>query len=311
METNMSEANNEPTNFTEASDEVNPLFIESLDIEEDDSSWEQEEASDATTEGTEQKEEVAVADGEEESHLTAEQINTLSSMGFDENDIKTLKDNAILEKILSTNSKQPNNNNNENTTDNGDVVPGSPDENSGTDFEIKLDDTLYDADLIEQFKSMQSHYDKKISELNSVIDGLGDTAQTVQIDQMFNNSEMSKFFGKGQTNQMDPNAAETINRTKVKEEIDTLVSGYKASGKQVPEMSTLFDKAVRSALGDEMTSEARQEFIGSMESRHNNRISRPTNRATKTQGSVQTAVKNVSALMRDRGMLDPGAENFE
>ena len=298
--TNETEEVNE--NTTEAEKEV---FSE-LDF--DDTTWRSEEAGDETPVATDDTE--TSNSTEEPSPLTAEQINALSSMGFDESDLSALKDSPILEKIVSAATKQPNTD--DVSTTSGDGVPGSPDE-SGNDgsFQIDLDGDVYDPDLVKQLKSMHEHYDRKITELNAVIQSQGNEAYGAKVDRMFEGSGMDKFFGKGQTSDLSENSQEYANRTKVQEELLSLTRGYEATGRQTPDFPELFQKAVRAAIGEEMSSEARREFTEKVEARHKNRISRPTNRASKSKGSVQQAVRNVSRLMRDKGMLDDSSESFE
>jgi len=291
-----------------------------LDIEEE--IWETEPTDDENTDqpDEENKEEIAdveeVAEPEEATEdpeaskgLTADQIQTLAGMGFDEADILSLKQSPLLDKIIDYGSDEPNKTTD--TTTDGDEIPGSPDEKSEDGYKVTLDEDVYDPDLIQQFRSMKNHYDKKIAELNTVIHSLGDEAYTSRVDRLFADSGLDKFVGTGSTAELVPGTMEARNRRLIQDELVALTAGYEATGKDTPAFKELFHRAARAVLGDDINDTVRQEFVKKVESRHKQRIARPSNRASKSKGSVQQAVTSVSQMMKDRGMMDDNVDSFE
>ena len=91
-------------------------------------------------------------------------------------------------------------------------------------------------------------------------------------------------------------------RQRVKDQMEILRSGYKATKKKAPSDSDLFDKALRSEFPDAAINEERNSFTQKIQARERQIISRPSARTGESASARDRAKKAVEARMRELGL---------
>ncbi len=100
----------------------------------------------------------------------------------------------------------------------------------------------------------------------------------------------------------EPSPTEASNRQRVKDQMEILRSGYKATKKKIPSDSDLFDKALRSEFPDAAINEERNSFTTKVQARERQIISRPSARTGESASARDRAKKAVEARMRELGL---------
>ena len=176
------------------------------------------------------------------------------------------------------------------------------------DIENMDPDEQFDPASAKAIKALSAELHRMRIELAAV----GSKAENVEYEQSM--SEISAKFpevlGKGKTNELEPSSEHLENRARLLEEVEVLRAGYKASRKQVPVDSALFEKAFRSVFGTKIYEIERERFKKKVNKREKQFIARATNNRVSTKQGREKAVSNVAALMRDRGLLELDAETF-
>lgn len=185
--------------------------------------------------------------------------------------------------------------------------PETPKPEPVPEFEITIDEALYDSDLVDQFKAMKSHYDRQIKNLNDQLSTMSHNAVESTTAKMFDKLDMPEKFGKGF---VENESEEGRNRRRVIDEMSSLKAGYEANGKELPDEDVLVKKAINLVFGEQMANDARKAFSNKLRDRHEQRIARPNGRASKPSNRVAEATRNVAALMRDRG-IGNGNDTFD
>ncbi len=178
------------------------------------------------------------------------------------------------------------------------------------EFKVELDPDLYDPDLC---KAIQSTADQ----INSLKNALGSVMQMVhrQSEHSFERtfeglvSELgdgfSQTLGKGGLEEIGTDSEFFKNRCKVIEEMNAIATGYDHTGKPVPPVKQLFQRAVNSIFGDTIKKNTRKEIAGQLQKRAEQIISRPSNRTGKdTLSPSQRATNAVRDKLREFGAYD-------
>ena len=166
-------------------------------------------------------------------------------------------------------------------------------------FQIKLDERLYDPEIVEQFKQMKNHYDSMIAELQSRVASMTSDAEATKAFSMFDELDDKKRFGVGP---VKPNSKQGKNRQLVLDEMAALKAGYEATKRKMPSEDQLLRKAINLTFGEQIAETVRSEITEKVTERHNQRIARPNRRVSKPDNKIAEATRNVAALMRDRGL---------
>lgn len=174
-----------------------------------------------------------------------------------------------------------------------------PQPETESSFEIDLNENFFDPDVVNQFKTMKSHYDAQIAELRNQLQSMNKDSESSKAFSMFDELDKPSIFGVGA---VKPSSKEGRNRQKVIDEMDALKAGYAAKNRSIPADDQLLPKAINLVFGEQLAETVRQDFSDKVESRHNSRIARPNTRVSKPNNKVAEATRNVAALMRDRGM---------
>jgi len=183
--------------------------------------------------------------------------------------------------------------------------PAAPEKESS--FDIDLNESFYDPEIVAQFRSMKQHYDQEIAGLRDQLLSMNKISESSKTSLMFDKLNQPERFGSGV---VDSNTKEGKNRRMVLDEVEALKAGYQAKGRALPSDDQMLAKAINLVFGEQMAEHARQEFSNKVEQRHNSRIARPNTRVSKPNNKVAEATRNVAALMRDRG-LGGSTDSFE
>ena len=170
-------------------------------------------------------------------------------------------------------------------------------------------DDAFDPTSAKAIKALSAELNRMRSELAAV----GSKAENVEYENSM--SEISAKFpevlGKGKTNELDPSSEYVDNRARLLEEVEVLRAGYKASRKQTPTDTALFEKAFRSVFGTKIFEIERERFKKKVNKREKQFIARATNNRVSSKQGRDKAISGVAAMMRDRGLLEVDAETFD
>lgn len=192
----------------------------------------------------------------------------------------------------------------------------------GSDFEfkpleLKITEDQFDPELVAQFKAMNEHFGALFKEQSerhkATVDALQSQLQTIENERFVKDfdaqvgklgDEWSKLLGKGETLKLDEKSAAYKNRKAIADEMSTIASGLKARGRAVPSDDALFQRAMRSVMGDKYESTVRASIAKQSQDRKAKTF---TPRGTGTTKSTpksgrDKAIANLSARFREAGI---------
>ena len=167
----------------------------------------------------------------------------------------------------------------------------------------------FDPVAAKAIKALKSELDRMRGELAN-IGGVAIAAQSEQ-DLAVVAKQYPEILGDGPTKNLVPHSDFVRNRTRLLDEVSVLRAGYRAANKAVPDDKDLFAKAFQSVFGAKINEIERQRFSKKVSAREKQFIEMATNNRNLPKKGRDRAVANVAAMMRDKGMLDIEAENFE
>lgn len=186
-------------------------------------------------------------------------------------------------------------------------------------LELKINEDQFDPELVSQFKAMNSHFEglfrQQQERYKGVIDSLQSDLRAIQqekfvqdFDQQVSKmgEDWEKVLGKGSTLELDEKSAAYRNRKAIAEEMTNIASGLRVRGRAVPPDGELFQRALRSVLGDRYEANIRESLAKQSKQR---KASTFTPRAAGTTKQPQAegknrAIANLTAKFRAAGISD-------
>jgi hypothetical protein len=170
-------------------------------------------------------------------------------------------------------------------------------EESGEEVTIGKADDYLDSDLASAVEKILGSMTAKVSELEKKLAAkvMASPTEAKPTTDLFAGRE--EIFGSD-----EPSPTESSNRQRVKDQMEILRSGYKATKKKTPSDSDLFDKALRSEFPDAAINEERNSFTQKIQARERQIISRPSARTGESASARDRAKKAVEARMRELGL---------
>jgi hypothetical protein len=177
-----------------------------------------------------------------------------------------------------------------------------------TPFELKLDETNYDAGLVQAFKDMNQHYDKHMQSLVAEVETLKKAKTEAENDTyvtLFDGfvEKLGKSFapllGEGSGRDMSQNSPTFKNRVRVLNQMTAIEQGRKVIGAPPLTEQVLFEQAINSVFAKESATITRRELAAKLRKQKGLLTVRPTGRHAQQAGSPQDR-----ALGFIRGKLD-------
>ena len=186
-------------------------------------------------------------------------------------------------------------------------------------FKVTLDPDVYEESLIQQFEAMKSHFEGRLkaqstelAELRSVRDDEVNAATLSRFDTYLEGlgKDWKSVFGEGKTDALPRGSKAFLARSAVWEEARRMQAGYEATGAEPPSESELLSRALKVAHSDHHTTITRAQLRKSVASREKRITNRPSQTAGKELTGEAAAIRNVAALMEERGMLNDEDKNM-
>ena len=222
-----------------------------------------------------------------------------TAVGLDEEDIKKLGSVEALERtILILEARQK--------TEAEEVkeVQEEP-EDTKTDFADVPDELRPALEQItkayeERIKALES----QLGQYNEYVDNQAEKAYKSEFDGFVGNlgPDYESLFGTGSTENLRNGSTELSNRVQVLEEMNTLAAGYEATGREVPDEQSLFNKALSSVFGDELMSIKQASRESQIAERRSKFVGRPSQRHGKQKSPEAAAIASVRQYMEEAGI---------
>ena len=222
-----------------------------------------------------------------------------TAVGLDEEDIKKLGSVEALERtILILEARQK--------TEAEEVkeVQEEP-EDTKTDFADVPDELRPALEQItkayeERIKALES----QLGQYNEYVGNQAEKAYKSEFDGFVGNlgSDYESLFGTGSTENLRNGSTELSNRVQVLEEMNTLAAGYEATGREVPDEQSLFNKALSSVFGDELMSIKQASRESQIAERRSKFVGRPSQRHGKQKSPEAAAIASVRQYMEEAGI---------
>ena len=174
-------------------------------------------------------------------------------------------------------------------------------------FEVKLDEELYDPEIVKAVKGMNEHYASAVGTLQSQLaetqqqlkelQDFNANQQTITFETQFDSmidglgDEFKELLGEGPGSKLDANSAQFKNREKIIEEMSDFVAARQNRGKPIPAQAEIFDRAVKVVFSDKANSLAAKRTRSSVKKRSGQIIENSTGGKGKTLTAEQEALK--------------------
>lgn len=251
-----------------------------------------------------------VAEDSSEPEISKTLIDKAVELGFTEEEAKSFGDNGKLDNVIKVfNKREPK-----------EVKEVKDDPPAIEKFELDLSEEDYDEDFVKTINNMNEHYaqqlekvtgqlsarDKLIEEIVDGIDARNESDFSERFDSWVSNlgGQYHDLLGKGPTASLKASGSEAKNRDAIRDEMEVLAAGYDQVGRDIPQESELFRRALQSVFGETVS---RKNLNGKIQKRRSQMTNRPTYRAGHKRGEVpenpeQSAVEQVRAKLAGWGV---------
>lgn len=171
--------------------------------------------------------------------------------------------------------------------------------------QLTINEDAAEPEVVAAFKTMAN----ELARLQGRLGEIESAGETERAARLFTSvpKEQVELFGSADT----VTAAQRANRERVLDEMRALRAGLKATGKTVPGEAELFERAKRSALGDQLQTIARKKLTEQARSRSGQFTARPTQREGKPLSPERRATSAVAAKMNSFGVGDGSGSDDE
>lgn len=182
----------------------------------------------------------------------------------------------------------------------------------GLKYKIDLNEEDYDPEVLKAFNGLNDHYaslfDKMAEGLKGVVNHLQDKDQ-----EAYESRFDAKVSGLGESYKdilggdvtsamIDPKSEQGVNRKALLDEITTYTAGREKLGLPALSEGEVFNRALRSALGDKVQGLARKELSTKIKKRSGQMTARPTNREGKETNPTKRAEARARQILESKGM---------